>query len=334
MNSKLITISEVAKKLGTRPDYVQGGGGNVSYKIDGTSMAVKASGFRLDAITPATGFVTVAFEPLRTFYNTQNTTADLNTLIIENDKEVTKNILGESGSLRPSIETGFHALLGSVVLHTHSVYANILTCSVEGKGLSAELFPESVWIEYYTPGIALTLAINHSNKTVTSQIFFLKNHGLIIVAETTQEAYILHESVNATIREYFKLLEPYPTFNLDVESNAIISDSKYLSNSILQTPDIIKSFPKTILFPDQVVYGSQISFDHTIPSAITINLDSGSIICTTKESEALAIIETITAWLYIFTTIKKLGLTPTYIPPEEGSFIANLDSEKYRKSIF
>lgn len=333
MKSKRIAIANIAKKLGDRPDYVQGGGGNVSYKIDDEIMAVKASGFRLDALTDKTGFVSVAFKPLRDFYNTQDVTADLATLITKNDQVVANYTIEQIPSFRPSIETGFHAVLGTVVLHTHSVYVNILTCSEEGPGLAAKLFPESIWIPYYTPGIALTLAINQKIKQGQGQIFFLQNHGLIVVSETPDEVYQLHEEVNSVIREYFTLTKPYPTFTLTVEDTVITSNCKFLSDSILQTPEIIRSFPETILFPDQVVYGAQISFNTSDSAPININLQSGQIICTTKESEALAIIETITAWLYIFTTIIKLGLTPTTISASEGSFISNLESEKYRKGI-
>ena len=48
---------------------------------------------------------------------------------------------------RPSIETGFHSYLGKFVIHTHSVFTNILNCSVEGKDQIKKLFPEAILIK-------------------------------------------------------------------------------------------------------------------------------------------------------------------------------------------
>ena len=50
--SKLAEYASMSNTAGKRSDYVQGGGGNTSVKFDDTLMAIKASGFRLDQITP------------------------------------------------------------------------------------------------------------------------------------------------------------------------------------------------------------------------------------------------------------------------------------------
>ena len=42
-------------KLGARCDYVQGGGGILSVKLEGGRMAIKASGYCLSDITPKKG---------------------------------------------------------------------------------------------------------------------------------------------------------------------------------------------------------------------------------------------------------------------------------------
>jgi len=40
---------------------------------------------------------------------------------------------------RPSVEVGFHSFLSRCVIHTHSVYANLLCCSEEGRGIADEI---------------------------------------------------------------------------------------------------------------------------------------------------------------------------------------------------
>ena len=48
--ARLSEFSRVSKTVGARADYVQGGGGNTSVKLDGGLMAIKASGFCLKDI--------------------------------------------------------------------------------------------------------------------------------------------------------------------------------------------------------------------------------------------------------------------------------------------
>ena len=47
---RLEQFSRMSKTSGSRADYVQGGGGNTSVKLDDTLMAIKASGFCLKDI--------------------------------------------------------------------------------------------------------------------------------------------------------------------------------------------------------------------------------------------------------------------------------------------
>ena len=47
----------ISRSAGSRSDYVQGGGGNTSVKLDDNLMAVKASGFMLKDISQNEGFV-------------------------------------------------------------------------------------------------------------------------------------------------------------------------------------------------------------------------------------------------------------------------------------
>ena len=49
---RLENFSRVSQSVGARADYVQGGGGNTSVKLENGLMAIKASGFCLKDITP------------------------------------------------------------------------------------------------------------------------------------------------------------------------------------------------------------------------------------------------------------------------------------------
>ena len=66
--------------------------------------------------------------------------------------------LPKYNSLRPSIETGFHSILKKYVIHTHSIYSNILACSKSFENLTATIFKNDdfIIIPYFPPGTILT----------------------------------------------------------------------------------------------------------------------------------------------------------------------------------
>ena len=130
--ARLENFSRVSKTVGVRADYVQGGGGNTSVKLEGGNMAIKASGFCLKDIEVDKAYAVLDYEALRKFYFESNPSdfEDVEKAGSTKAKEVTKTIEGLA-ALRPSVEAGFHSVLDTYVAHSHSVYANLAACSVE-----------------------------------------------------------------------------------------------------------------------------------------------------------------------------------------------------------
>jgi rhamnose utilization protein RhaD (predicted bifunctional aldolase and dehydrogenase) len=331
METNLHDIARIAQTIGNRPDYVQGGGGNVSLKYDAAIMAVKASGFRLGDLRTDNGFVSIAYPSVRNFYDVPLDSEVLTDLTQASDANVTASIL-DTTAKRPSIETGFHAILGTCVIHTHSVYANVLTCTAEGAAIMAELFPTAVFVPYQTPGVTLTIAIKHAVADSNASIIFLKNHGIITVGDTPDAAYALHEYVTQTIRDYFSSTTTYPTLALAPTTDGFQSASPELRALITRQRDVVTTFADTTLFPDQIVYGEKVGFGEA-GKAITIDVATGTITYAVSRGEALAFEETLAAWLTIIDMVTAAGLTLVTIPAHEGAIIANLESEKYRQAI-
>jgi len=123
--------ARMSQLTGARADYVQGGGGNTSVKINGRQMAVKASGFRLSDVTPQNAYAVMDFSELRAFYrsNEPRMFEDVEKAGSQEAKKATLLIDGLP-QLRPSVEAGFHSLLGTFVIHSHSVYANLACCAL------------------------------------------------------------------------------------------------------------------------------------------------------------------------------------------------------------
>jgi rhamnose utilization protein RhaD (predicted bifunctional aldolase and dehydrogenase) len=225
--SELELLAEVSRKLGGKIDYIQGGGGNTSLKNTDGLMYVKASGCTLKDVSVAKGFVAVNYALLRNELKSCETESDYNELLAH-------SIVDGDNEVRPSIETGMHACLGNCVLHTHSVWSNLITCSENGRNIAAALFPSSIWLDYATPGVTLARSVTQLLSGQESRtVFFLQSHGLVVSADSVNEAYDLHEEVNHSIKKFFNLI--------DADFDAF----KMPKNNVEVTK---------ILFPDQAVY--------------------------------------------------------------------------------
>ncbi|MDR6192205.1 class II aldolase/adducin family protein [Agrobacterium sp. CMT1] len=234
MVADLQTLVTISRQLGSEVGYIQGGGGNTSLKVNDDEMYIKASGRSLAEVDAENGFLAVNWRQVKAGLSTCETEGTYSELLAESSFSADKTV-------RPSIETGFHALLGRCVVHSHSVWSNILNCSEEGPAIIGKLFPNALWIEYETPGLHLTKAIMARTNKLDQQILFLQNHGLIVWADDEKNASILHQSVNDKIREHFNGGLQFPAADVAVPL----------------------SFRDGLLFPDQAVYQSNIDLAHS-----------------------------------------------------------------------
>lgn len=328
-------LIKIARAIGNQPDYFQGGGGNLSFKTDANTMVIKASGYRVSDMNATTGLAAVNYPPIRNFYEKQASHLDIETLIAENKKLVLENTISDNANLpsRPSMEVGFHAIGGPCVIHSHSVYANILNCSFEGKEIITELFPKAINIPYHTPGAPLTVSIQKQLNT-DSHIIFLENHGLIVWAETAEHALELHEQVTMQIKKRFGITEPFPIVAVRKnEADCFLSDTPWISAFLQKSPERVAAMHNTVLFPDQAIYQDSVNFRDDISSPITINGALGLIHYTGQKNEALAFEEIFAAWAFLLTQIEKNGLTLRTLTNSDSAAVNNLESEKYRKKM-
>src|SRR5262245_58512773 len=112
-------VAGACRQVGSQiPHWTQGAGGNLSLK-DERWLYIKASGFRLDGVTPEKGVSRVDREKLLALLEKCRT------------EEEYSDALSQSRapeSPRPSMEAGFHAVLpGKWVIHFHSLAA-VLMC--------------------------------------------------------------------------------------------------------------------------------------------------------------------------------------------------------------
>ncbi len=340
-SKELEELQKISQAVGNSPDLVQGGGGNTSVKLNEELMAVKASGYKLSQITPKEGFVVVNYKNIKGYYENVDLSSDID---YEQDSVafVKQNVVEMEGlqSLRPSVEAGFHSVLKKYVIHSHSVYANIVCSSQEGKSLADKIFGDSyLWIPYINPGFSLTLKIKDGiqecikKKGQFPEVILMENHGLIVHTNDCEQCIDLHQKVNQRIKDYLKIENNYPAIDIvQLEENTYASKTRYLTE-FLGKGTINDDFFKQYLCPDQLVYLDGNVSINAEENKLNIDTTTGKIIYKTSKAEARTIEETLLAFIYVVNNIKKCNLILKTMSKEEVAFIQNWESEKYRKSM-
>ncbi len=341
MKQTILDLINISQYAGNRADYTQGGGGNTSVKNDEKGlMVIKASGYRLVDIDQTTAFVAVDKKMISDYY--ENVDLSVEKDYEKESAEVSKNSVIELEgvkTLRPSVEVGFHAILKKYVIHTHSVYANVLTCAIEGEELAEKLFKDKdfgfIFLPYINPGFELTLAMKKKIEEYVSangkypEVIFMKNHGLVVTGDCIDRVKAVNTDVNETIRNYFGLADNFRAIRLTETPTGFCSDTNIVKMFVAENQLDKALLDKYPLYPDQLVYLNNI-LAHS-PDTLVVN--KGKVYYNTDIKQATTLEETLAAYLFVITTIKNAGLTVSVMNEKEVSFINNWEAEKYRRSV-
>ncbi|MEK7172682.1 MAG: class II aldolase/adducin family protein [Patescibacteria group bacterium] len=331
MSGLIKKMINVCEKFGSHPEWVQGGGGNVSVKLDDRVMAIKASGLAFRAITDETGFVSVNYQAIKEYYIRLNPG-------LKNDfeKESVDFIISQvvsGNNCRPSIEAGFHAFLGKFVIHTHSVYINALSCAMEGNELFEEICRgdfQLVWVPYANPGFNLTLAMVNAAVGLENgtKAFFLQNHGIVVSGEELESCLAAYKLINSGLKKFFKL-ENYPIPKIKKNNQGFESDTDWLKEFLVGCKP---GYFDGVMFPDQVVY-LRVCFCGEDSCDKKAHINGCQIIYHASEKESQTIEETLLAYCYILNLIEKNNLNPNYLSAADVQYIGQMESEKYRQDL-
>ena len=341
MQKAIKDLIEISQYAGDRADYTQGGGGNTSVKVDDSNaMLIKASGYRLVDINENTAFVAVDKNKIKDYYESVD-------LKVEKDyekesAEVSKTSVIEIPglvTLRPSVEVGFHAILKKYVIHTHSVYGNVITCSQEGESLAEKLFKGKdfgfIFLPYINPGFELTLAMKNKIEEYVKatgkypEVIFMKNHGLVVNGDCIDRVKAVNTDVNETIRTYLGLDDNFRAVTLKPTETGFVSDTAIVKNFVKENVLDKALLDETPLYPDQLVYLNNI----LAHSPNTLVVKDGNVYYNTDIKQATTLEETLAAYIFVVTTIKNAGLTVSKMNEKEFYFINNCEAEKYRRSV-
>lgn len=349
-NAKLLAdFSRLSQTAGARADYVQGGGGNTSVKLADGLMAIKASGYCLKDITPDNAYAVMDYKALRIFYY-GNEPADLADVEKQGStcaKENTKTIEGLA-TLRPSVEAGFHSILRTFVLHTHSVYANLAACSDQCCEIAAKAFAGASytwgWVPYTDPGANLTFAIRDELRRVEKEtgkvpsVILMQNHGIIVHDDDADTCLAIHADANERLAKAFGLTgDSFPATAIEEMAAGIYAAAvPYLREQFKTGVHTQKSLLEEPLYPDQMVFLVDTFFmdaEKLEAGQCVASSKTGHMLMQMPAKKALTLVETLTAVFFIMENIKKAGYTVSTMGEAAKNFIANWESEKYRKSL-
>ena len=334
---------------GSRADYVQGGGGNTSVKLEDGTMAIKASGYCLKDIQPKDGYAMLNGAALRKFYreNQPEQFEDCEKAGAQCTKDNTLAVEGLP-QLRPSVEAGFHSILKTYVIHTHSVYANLAACAVEGKEIAAKAFQNAPyswgWVDYQDPGAKLAFAIRDEMDRVEQEtgkvpaVILMQNHGIIVHDDDALTALAIHSDANVRIAAQFGISEnAFPAIAVETLAGGVYrAATPYLKAQLKDCAYSQEQLITEPLYPDQMVFltGTYFQDQETIDEGQAVaSTCNGEMVMRMGASKALTLTETLSAVFFIMEHIQKAGYTVSTMSDAARNFIANWESEKYRKSL-
>jgi rhamnose utilization protein RhaD (predicted bifunctional aldolase and dehydrogenase) len=240
---------------------VQAAGGNVSWKSVDT-LWIKASGTWLADMMKKDIFVPVALQPLEV-------------ALEKGDYGVIPDI-HRGYSLKPSIETLLHTVMPhKFVLHLHPV--NILVhlirsnCQTEIYKLINNDFAWEI-VDYHKPGAQLARAVHKVMiQKPSTQVIFLKNHGVILgghtIDEISKNLQILNERLQ--VPPYFiinKRNEYIGIKNLNIGNHNYIASSNLEINWLVKNTNMFRRICENwAICPDHVVFlgGAPICFERS-----------------------------------------------------------------------
>jgi rhamnose utilization protein RhaD (predicted bifunctional aldolase and dehydrogenase) len=165
----------------------------------------------------------------------------------------------DAATLRPSIETVFHALLPHpVVVHTHSISVIAATVRQDAEALVAKRLDGLSWrfVPYARPGEPIMREIQSRLEDAGADILLLANHGLVVGADNCADALALLAEVESRLSVKTR---PVPSPDFDLLASLAASSSYRAPadagvHRIGADPDALRIALGGSLYPDHVVF--------------------------------------------------------------------------------
>jgi putative hydrolase of the HAD superfamily len=316
IENELIYLS---KLFGQSIINIQGQGGNISIKTNNNNLLlIKSSGSILGNIDKNDGLCIV------------NNNECLN--LLKNNSMTPLSSTKIFGYKLPSMETYFHCFMKKYTVHIHFTLSNKFLCSNK-LDIFNDLEIKHTIIDYYPPGLVLAQKI-YEEYDENVDLYFLKNHGLIITNNNLSELINLYKRVF----DYFNKLinnkysNEITTFNINELLYLKFNKSIVCRIYKYTKTNIDTNIPIKYCFPDLAVYFQKI---YNMSSIEDINnfVDIPDLII--YNYNYILIADTLTKLYCMLETMEKyLDLCDDYdnLITIDNNYIQNMEQEKYRKN--
>lgn len=333
----LVDLARLSAKVGADPLLIQWAGGNTSVK-DGDIMWIKASGTLLSDALTRDVFVPCDLPAIRAALARDLAAADR-----------VGDFASRPGSLRPSIETSLHAVFRQrVVVHVHCVNTLAFAIRRDAETALAARLSGFDWaiVPYVKPGAILARSVSAVLGPAT-KVVVLRNHGLIVAAESVAEAEALLTLVVSALS-----VEPL-RHAPDVAALAARADTlmqplpaDHPLHAVACTPRLLDAALSGSLYPDHVIFcgigATELRAGETpaqamaraeaqgLPApAFLLCPGKGALIRRDASNGALALARCLGD---VLTRLAE-GAEVVALGPEQNAELLNWDAEKYRKSL-
>ncbi|MEM7566280.1 MAG: class II aldolase/adducin family protein [Pseudomonadota bacterium] len=241
-------LAALSARIGSDPALVQGPGGNTSIKLDGR-LHVKGSGTWLAHAAERDIFAVLDLAPLRG--------------AIASDDPRTEDCLEflcEGSALRPSIETTLHAVMPHrVVVHAHCVETIARAVRTDVEAVIADRLGSLPGIraavaDYARPGRPLTRVVRQAMAEDTN-VLVLRNHGLVVGADSVEEAATLQARVTEALAAPARPAAPgdLATLTKLADGTAYEPAAPHV-HTVARDPVSFAVAAKGSLYPDHVIF--------------------------------------------------------------------------------
>ena len=304
----------LSKLYGQSIINIQGQGGNISVKtFNNNLLLIKASGGILGNMDKNNGFCIVDNKEC------------IN--LLKNNSSKSLHSTKIFGYKVPSMETYFHSFMKKYTLHIHFTLSNIFLCCDKSNVID-NLGIEYKIIDYFPPGLTLAQKI-YEEYDERVDLYFLKNHGLIITGNNILRINDIYEKVfiyfnNLLENRYEKELVSYKINRIIYNKfKKSIICRKYSDDKENKIKNIKYCFPDLAVYIQKIVIIDNLEEIENIPDLIiyenSVYLISDNII------KLYCMIETLDKYKDLCNDYDNLVIV-------DNRFIQNMEQEKYRKS--
>ena len=333
MSNQIALLKQFSAKLGADITLVQAGGGNTSLKLRNV-MVIKASGTRLKHALDGDIFVKTNYPAAK------EGACDPTFNPVATDSE---------GILRPSIETGMHAIIPyPVVVHIHCVDTVALSIDPDQRPFLKEVLHNNngVYIPYTKPGSNLASSIAQAiAKNGAPVLYGLENHGLVIAGETVAEVEARLQHYLASVKKNIRSAKGKPDYDF-LEAVSSKTGFKLPVNSdvhhIALDNSMIAQASGGTLYPDHVVFlgrgcamydpsaKGQNSKNNYVDSKVLIVPSAGLLVAPDTNDFGE---EMLSGLHEVLKRLKPHARSLRYLSRKSEDELLSWDAEKYRQEI-